>query len=96
MLETTQIPVTIPDFGDCYELNDQLELVAQKEVPDKYKYLRLSIIGRIETLKEELDDMESIVKDTMLTEDASDEDLVKLNEKVKDLEKKIVDIIDEK
>lgn len=96
LLETTQIPVTIPDFGDCYELNDQLELVAQKEVPDKYKYLRLSIIGRIETLKEELDDMESIVKDTMLTEDASDEDLVKLNEKVKDLEKKIVDIIDEK
>lgn len=96
LLETTQIPVTIPDFGDCYELNDQLELVAQKEVPDKYKYLRLSIIGRIETLKEELDDMESIVKDTMLTEDASDEDLAKLNEKVKDLEKKIVDIIDEK
>lgn len=96
LLETTQIPVTIPDFGDCYELNDQLELIAQKEVPDKYKYLRLSIIGRIETLKEELDDMESIVKDTMLTEDASDEELAKLNEKVKDLEKKIVDIIDEK
>ena len=96
LLENTIIPVTIPDFGDVYELNDKLELIEKKEIPDKYKYLRLSIIGRIETLKEEIDDMELIVKDTMLTEDANDDDLLKLNDKVKDLERKIVDIIENK
>ena len=96
LLENTNIPVTIPDFGDVYELNDKLELIEKKEIPDKYKYLRLSIIGRIETLKEEIDDMELIVKDTMLTEDANDDDLLKLNDKVKDLERKIVDIIENK
>ena len=73
-----------------------MELIEKKEIPDKYKYLRLSIIGRIETLKEEIDDMELIVKDTMLTEDANDDDLLKLNDKVKDLERKIVDIIENK
>ena len=96
ILENTNIPVTIPDFGDVYELNDKLELLERKEVPDKYKYIRLSIIGRIETLKEEIEDMESIVKDTMLTEDANDDELLKLNDKVKDLERKIVDIIENK
>ena len=40
--------------------------------------------------------MESIVKDTMLTEDANDDELLKLNDKVKDLERKIVDIIENK
>lgn len=96
ILENTNIPVTIPEFGDVYELNDKLELLERKEVPDKYKYIRLSIIGRIETLKEEIEDMESIVKDTMLTEDANDDELLKLNDKVKDLERKIVDIIENK
>ena len=96
ILQNTNIPVTIPDFGDVYELNDKLELIEKKEIPDKYKYIRLSIIGRIETLKEEIEDMESIVKDTMLTEDANDDELLKLNDKVKDLERKIVDIIDNK
>ena len=96
ILENTNIPVTIPEFGDVYELNDKLELLERKEVPDKYRYIRLSIIGRIETLKEEIEDMESIVKDTMLTEDANDDELLKLNDKVKDLERKIVDIIDNK
>ena len=96
ILENTNIPVTIPEFGDVYELNDKLELLERKEVSDKYKYIRLSIIGRIETLKEEIEDMESIVKDTMLTEDANDDELLKLNDKVKDLERKIVDIIENK
>ena len=96
ILENTNIPVTIPEFGDVYELNDKLELIERKEVPDKYRYIRLSIIGRIETLKEEIEDMESIVKDTMLTEDANDDELLKLNDKVKDLERKIVDIIENK
>ena len=96
ILENTNIPVTIPEFGDVYELNDKLELLERKEVPDKYRYIRLSIIGRIETLKEEIEDMESIVKDTMLTEDANDDELLKLNDKVKDLERKIVDIIENK
>ena len=94
LLETTKIPVTIPDFGDVYELNDELKLLEKVEVPDKYKYIRLAILERIDTLKEEIEDMGEIIKDTMLSEDTKDEDLSKLNDKVKDLEQQIVKIIE--
>ena len=93
LIEETKIPVTIPDFGDVYELNEELTLLEKIEVPDKYKYIRLTILERIETLKEEIEDMGNIVRDTMLSEDAKDEELLKLNDKVKDLEQRIVDII---
>ena len=95
IVETTNIPVTIPNFGDVYSLDDELSLVNRVEAKDKYKYLRLSILDRIETLKEEIEDMGDIVKESMLTEDAKDEELLKLNDKVKELERKIVEIIDE-
>ena len=94
LLETTKIPVTIPDFGDVYELNDDLKLLEKVEVPDKYKYIRLAILERIDTLKEEIEDMGEIIKDTMLSEDTKDEDLSKLNDKVKELEQQIVKIIE--
>ncbi len=94
LIETTNIPVTIPDFGDVYELDENLKLVEKMELPDKYKYLRLAILERVETLKEEIDDMGTIIKDNMLSEDARDEELLKLNEKVKELEQQIVKIIE--
>ena len=78
-----------------YELNEDLKLLEKMEVPDRYKYIRLAILERVETLKEEIEDMGEIIKDTMLTEDAKDSDLAELNEKVKELEKQIVNIIEE-
>ena len=79
IIENTKIPVTIPDL----------------EVPDRYKYIRLAILERVETLKEEIEDMGDIIKETMLSEDAKDTDLAELNEKVKELEKQIVNIIED-
>ena len=95
LMQTTGIPVTIPDFGDVYELDEQLKLLEKIEVPDKYKYIRLAILERVETLKEEIVDMGQIIRESMLSEDVKDDELAKLNEKVKMLEKQIVDIIDE-
>lgn len=95
IVQNVEVPVTIPDLGDVYQLDDTLKLIDRIESTDKYKYLRLSILDRIETLKEEIDDMGAIVKESMLTEDAKDEELLKLIDKVKELEKKIVQIIEE-
>ena len=94
IIETIKIPVTIPDFGNVYELDETLKLIETIEVPDKYKYLRLAILERVETLKEEVEDMGDIIKESMLSEDARDEELLKLNEKVKELEQQIVKIIE--
>ena len=62
----------------------------------KEKYLRLEILERMLTLKEELEDMESIVKEDYLENDAPDNDILGLKDKLKELENQIVKIVDKK
>ena len=50
----------------------------------------------MQTLSEEIEDMKAIVQEDMLSKDRSDEEINKLHEKVKELERKIVDIIEDK
>ena len=50
----------------------------------------------MQTLKEELEDMESIVKEDILTEYANDEEIAKLNDRIKELERQIVNIVENK
>ena len=93
---TTQIPVIIPEYGEQYELDEKVERLGRvKEAKSRERrYIRLEVLGRIQTLKEELEDMSTIVKEEMLHEDASDDDIEKLNEKIKELEQQIVKIIE--
>ena len=60
------------------------------------RYTRLQILDRMQTLREELEDMEDIVKEEMLIETAKDEEIEKLNEKMKELERQIVKIVENK
>ena len=92
--ENTNIPVTIPDYGECYELNDDITVAGKLENKRAKEYVRLEVLGRMQTLKEELEDMESIVKDDILTENSSDDEIIKLNDRIKDLEKQIVKIVE--
>ena len=48
----------------------------------------------METLQEEIEDMKNIIKEDMLSKDRSDEDVNRVNEKIKELERKIVEIIE--
>ena len=93
--EEINIPVSIPAYGEKYELDDKLEVVSVCDVPNQDKFLRLKIIERMATLKEEIEDMSEIVRTGMLGEDTEDEKLRDLNEKIKELEKQIVKIIEE-
>lgn len=97
---TMQIPVIIPEYGEQYELDATREEVSRlgrvKEARTREeKYIRLEVLGRIQTLKEELEDMSTIVQEEMLHEDVKDEKIVSLNEKIKELERQIVKIIEE-
>lgn len=92
---TTEIPVIIPEYGEEYELNEEVQRLGRIKGSKERerKYIRLEVLGRIQTLKEELEDMSTIVQEEMLIEDAKDEDIEKLNERIKELEKQIVEII---
>ena len=96
IIESTNIPVTIPSFGEKYELDDIITEIEKIEFKPASKYTRLQILERMQTLKEELEDMSEIVKEEMLTENAKDEELENLNEKMKELERQIVKIVENK
>ncbi len=93
---TIEIPVIIPEYGEQYELNEEVQRLGRvKGTKQREKqYIRLEVLGRIQTLKEELEDMSTIVKEEMLNEDANDGDIEKLNDKIKELEQQIVKIVE--
>ena len=93
ILENTDISVTIPDFGETYTLDDNLTMEKTVELPRKYRPLRLEVIERLTTLKEELEDMYDIVVQEKLDERINDDEILRLNNQIKELEQKIVDII---
>lgn len=94
IIENTDIPVTIPSFGETYTLDDNLSVEKTIDLPKKYRPLRLEVIERLNTLKEEIIDMEDIVIKDKLSENTTDEQIAALNEQIKELEKQIVKIIE--
>jgi len=95
ILETTDIPVTIPEFGDVYDLEDIPKLVDKIKMPTQFEYAKLEVLGRLETLKEEVNDMESIIKDDLIGETIRDEKIAEINKKIKEIERQIVSILEE-
>ncbi len=93
ILETVEIPVTIPEYGEEYKLDDRIALQAKVDAHDKHRYLRLEVMDRLSTLKEELEDMSSMIKDDIFDEDKKDEEIMAINEKIKELEQQIVKTI---
>ncbi len=94
--ENTSIPITIPDFGESYELDENMEMVGKVNDSAKERYLRLEVLERMNTLKEELEDMSNIVKEEYLDKNAADTDIIRIKERLKELENQIVKIVENK
>ena len=91
-----RIPVTIPSLGESYDLDNDVQLTEIVKQPVKQRYLRLEVLDRMKTLKEELEDMETIVKEDYLNSDVDDNEIVGLKNKLKELENQIVKIVENK
>ena len=91
--EETKIGVTVPEFGETYELNEKVEMThkIERKVANT---LRNEIIGRLNRLKEEVKDMENYVIQDVDDKNLRDEDIFRINEKIKDLEKQIINVIE--
>ena len=90
----TKLPVTIPDFGDTYEIKkDNINLIhtLDKKLPIN---IRTEVVKRLEKLKEELKDMEDSVNDDVNNHDLHDQDIFRINEKMKELERQILNVIE--
>ena len=88
-----KLPVTIPEYGETYELKDTIEMTHKLERKVE-KTIRNEIVQRLEMLKDELNDMEYYVRKDINDTTLKDEDMFRINEKIKDLEKQIVNVIE--
>ncbi len=91
--QETKIGVTIPEFGETYELNDEI-VMTHKIERRVNKTIKSEILQRLGNLKEELKDMEVYVHQDLQDESLRDEDIFRINEKIKDLEKQILNVIE--
>ena len=91
--QETKIGVTIPEFGETYELNDEI-VMTHKIERRVNKTIKSEILQRLGKLKEELKDMEVYVHQDLQDESLRDEDIFRINEKIKDLEKQILNVIE--
>ena len=89
----TGLPVIISEFGDTYELNEEVKLIRKCEKRLAVNN-RTEVLRRLEKLKEEMLDMETSVRDDMNNNELKDEDIFRINEKIKDLEAQILRVIE--
>lgn len=93
ILEETGIGVTIPEFGETYDLSKEVEMTNKLERKIT-KTLRTEIIVRLEKLKDEMKDMDDYVRQDLQDDNLRDEDIFRISEKIKDLEKQIINVIE--
>ena len=58
-------------------------MIGKTENKARERYLRLEVLERMNTLKEELEDMSTIVKEEYLEKDNTDADIIKIKRKIK-------------
>lgn len=95
--EEAQIPVIIPQWGETYEIdkeNDKVEVVGKIERRETANTLRREIMQRLSKLRNEIQDMEDYVKQDVQDTNLSDREVFAINERIKDLEKQILNIIE--
>ena len=63
----------------------------ERKVP---KNMKTEILERLEKLKSEMKDMDEYVRKDVDDDNLRDEDIFRINEKIKDLEKQILNVIE--
>ena len=91
---TSECKVTIPDFGDSYELDGESPKLLEetKEISlYRQEFKRLDLIEKIEELKENISDIESVIMKQEL--DTKDNELKSLEDRVKDIQNQIQNLM---
>ena len=94
ILEEAGIGVTIPEWGETYDLDDEIKMTNKIPVPVKPVTLRDEVLIRLAQIKKEMLDMENFVKQDVDNQNLREEDIFRINEKIKDLEKQILNVVE--
>ena len=94
--ETTNIGVTIPKYGETYTLDSTLEKCQHCVNPANKQKQRIDILSKMEALESEIEEMKHNLKENIRLSSNYDDDMVKLNNRVNDLRKQIIEIMQNK
>ena len=91
-----KIPVTIPSFGEKYEVAEvpQLQECVEYSKKIEEQFLRLQILEKLDKIKDEINNMTQTVKEEKLMKENPNTEIEKLNDKVKKLEEQIKGLIE--
>ena len=92
--EEAKLPVIIPEYGQTYTLDDNLTMeqtVAQIAIQSSAKR---EVLDKIKLLKNELNDMESIVREDYLSKKDNENEISLLKLRLKEIEDQIVKIVE--
>ena len=93
--DEAELPVIIPNYGETYDVNVDKEVELTHKIDRKLLVNnRTEILKRLEKLKEEMLDMEAFIKQDMDNKELKDEDIFRISEKIKNLEKQILNVIE--
>ena len=91
--EETNIPVYMPEYGQEYVLGDEIEINQVYQDPMTKALDKLELIDKMQALENEIEDMKHALKEDIRLMASSDEDLTKLNNKVNELRKQIIEMM---
>ena len=95
IIDETRIPVTIPKYGEIYKLDDnKAYLTGRLELESVKRMQKVEIVNKVKMLKDEMSDMEEMLKHEILTADTTDDEINSLTLKLREIEKLIVSIIE--
>ena len=92
--EGSESNVTIPEFGETYELvGEEPILLSETKEVKRYKrdFKRLDILERIESLKEDISDFENVIMKNNI--ETKDNDLKALEDRVKEIQNQIQNLM---
>ena len=88
------LPVTIPEYGQTYTLDENLTMEQTVAPITPQMNIRRDVIDKIRLLKNELNDMETIVKEDYLAKKDNEEEISLLKLRLKEIEDQIVKIVE--
>lgn len=88
--------VSIPKYGEEYVLGDEIEVTQRYKNPTAKQIDKIELMEKMRTLESEIEDMKNTLREDIIRSTSSDEDMAKLNNKVNDLRKQIIDIMNKK
>lgn len=88
------LPVTIPEYGQTYTLDENLTMEQTVAPITPQMNVRRDVMDKIRLLKNELNDMETIVKEDYLAKKDNEEEISLLKIRLKEIEDQIVKIVE--